>query len=280
MHLPFMKTRLALLAFVVAAAVSAIAHPPVSVVVDAQGYAYYSDLEQVWRVAPDGTKTVAVASVHTHELYLDAQGNLYGENLWYEGEQTDKWGHNVWRRSPDGRVEKVIPNSPGFLTNYSFVRDAAGTMYWANREKGQIEKRLPSGEIRVVTRELKGMSWMMATPNGTLYVLDGGDVVRVTPDGKQTRLARSIGRSKILRPHVHTRHAVMGLWTDRAGNVYAAAWSDGTVKRISPDGTVTVVAQSPGSWGPTGGAFAPNGDMLLLECSFTNKVRLRRLKPR
>lgn len=275
-----MNTRLPLLAFALTLAVSAFAHPPVTVAVDAGGNAYYSDLDQVWKVAPDGTKTVAVPHVHTHELYLDAQGNLYGEHLWYEGEQIDKWGHYVWRRSPSGQVEKIIPNREGFRTSYSFVRDAAGNMYWANQEKGRIEERLTNGTARVVTGELKSMSWMIATPRGTLYVLDGGDLVRVTPDGRQTRLARSLGRTRLIRPHVSAQHAVMGLWLDRSENVYAAAFSEGTVKRISPDGKVTVVAESSGTWSPVGGAFAPNGDMLLLEASFTNQVRLRRLKPR
>jgi hypothetical protein len=73
-----MNARLIVFTFAIAVAAVAVAHPPVSVVLDAQGNAYYSDLDQVWKVAPDGTKTVAVPHVHTHELYLDAQGNLYG----------------------------------------------------------------------------------------------------------------------------------------------------------------------------------------------------------
>lgn len=264
-------------ATVIAAAVPAAAHPPVSVAVDAQGNAYYSDLEQVWKVAPNGTKSVAVAGVHTHELYLDARGNLFGEHLWYEGERTDKWGHYAWRRSPDGRVVKVIPDREGFPRDYSFARDAAGNMYWANREKGRIEKRAPNGKVSLVAGELKGMHWMIATPDATLYVIDGNDLVRVAPDGRTTRLARNVGRTSVLRPQVSARHMVMGLWTDRAGNVYAASYGEGKVKRIAPDGKMSVFAESSGSWGPVGGAFAPNGDLLLLECSFTNQVRLRRI---
>ena len=138
------------LALILLFAATAAAHPSVSVVIDRQGNAYYSDLKQVWKVAPDGTKTVAVPGVHTHELYLDPQGNLYGEHLWYEGERTDKWGHYVWRRSPDGQVVKVIPNTEGFLENYSFVRDAAGNMYLANRERKRLERLAPNGDLLVL----------------------------------------------------------------------------------------------------------------------------------
>jgi len=73
-------------------AVVAGAHPSVSIVIDSGGNVYYSDLEQVWRVAPDGSKTVAVPHVHTHELFLDPQDNLYGEHLWYEGGRHEKVG--------------------------------------------------------------------------------------------------------------------------------------------------------------------------------------------
>jgi hypothetical protein len=274
-----MQMRMLALPALLLIATTAAAHPPVSVVIDRQGNAYYSDLEQVWKVAPDGSKTIAVPRVHTHELFLDPQGSLFGEHLWYEGEQTDRWGHYVWRRSPDGRVEKIIPDRGGFLEHYSFVRDAAGNMYWANRAKGQIEQVTPDGTTNVIARELKGMRWMTVTPRGTVYVIDGGDLVRVTPDRRVTTLARSVGSTSLLRPFA-SRHMVMGLWTDRSENVYAAIYGNATVKRISPDGTTAVVAQSSGTWAPTGGAFAPNGDLLLLECSVTNQVRLRRLKPR
>lgn len=260
-----------------ALALPLVAHPSVSVVVDAQGNAYYSDLAQVWKVAPNGTKTVAVPGVHTHELYLDPQGNLYGEHLWYEGEATDKWGHYVWRRSPDGRVTKIIPNREGFRTTYSFVRDAAGNMYWANRDRQRIEKVAPNGASTVVASNLKNVRWMIAEGDGTLHLIDGADLVRVSPKGAATGVVTKVATPSIFRLQIGTQHAVMGLWTDRAGNVYAAAYANGKVKKITRDGTMTVFAESAGGWSPVGGAFAPNGDLVLLEWSATNKARLRRL---
>ena len=273
-----MKTRLLVLVIVLAGAAAALGHPPVSVVVDAGGNAYYSDLDQVWKVTPGGAKSVAVPHVHTHELYLDAQGNLFGEHVWYEGERTDKWGHYVWRRSPDGRVGKVIPNREGFLQNYGFVRDAAGNMYFASNDRKQVRKRAPNGTISEVARGLTNIRWMIASADGTLHLIDGSDLVRIPPNGAPKRVARNLGDPSFLRVHVSKQHAVMGLWTDRTGNVYAAVYGEGKVKRIAPDGKVTVIAESSGTWSPVGGAFASNGDLLLLECTLTNQVRLRRIK--
>jgi len=253
-----------------------LAHPPVSVVIDARGNVYYSDLEQVWRVAPNGTKSVAVPNVHTHELSLDAQGNLFGEHLWYEGDATKQWGHYVWKRDAAGRISKVIPNTRGFLSNYGFARDAAGNLYWPQRDKGEIRKRAPNGAITRVVGELKAMRWLHATPAGTLYVIDGGDLVRVK-NGRATRIARDLMKTNARRPHVALQHAIMGLWTDRAENVYVADYAHGEVKRITPAGAVSVAHTSTLTWSPIGGAFAANGDLWLLEATVGNAVRVRRV---
>lgn len=114
----------------------AAAHPGVGIVMDSKGNVYYTDLKQVWRIAPDGKRSIAVRDVHTHELYIDRQDNLYGEHLWYEGDATKKWGHRVWRLSPDGTLTDIIPARRGFLDDYDdfhFVHDQNGTMYWAVR---------------------------------------------------------------------------------------------------------------------------------------------------
>jgi sugar lactone lactonase YvrE len=254
------------------------AHPPVSVIVDSRGNVYYSDLEQVWRIAPDGTKRVAVPNVHTHELYLDAQDNLYGEHLWYEGDVTKKWGHYVWRRDPAGRVAKVIPNTEGFRRNYSFVRDRAGNMYFADLEGKTVTKRTPAGKNEILARGFRDIRWMSALPDGTLDFTDAGDVVRITPDKRLTRIARGLAHDTLLRPHASGRHAVQGIWHDRAGTIYLADSAHGQVKRVTNDGKVSVVAESIPPWTPSGGTFAPNGDLLVLEYSVTNQVRVRRVR--
>lgn len=269
--------RTLVLTLLLLAAAPLLAHPGIGIVTDSRGNLFYTDLEQVWRIAPDGRKSVAVPHVHTHELALDAADNLYGEHLWYEGEATNRWGHYVWRRSPDGRVEKVIPPTAGFLTNYSFVRDRSGTMYWADRS--QIMKRLPDGRIAVHARAaFRDVRWLAATPDGVVYVIDGANLLRVAPNGAVTTLARSLSRRSALRPNADERHLLFGIWTDRGGNVYVADFAQARVLRVTQAGKVTAVATSSWPWSPTGGVFAPNGDLWLLEASITNQVRVRRTR--
>jgi hypothetical protein len=246
---------------------SAAAHPGVSIVRDSRGNLYYSDLKQVWVVAPGREPVVAVPNVHTHELYVDASDTLYGEHLWYNGEQVDTWAHSIWKRTRDGKISFVYKARPGFRTDFSFVRDAAGNHYFAQgqevRKNDRVLAHAPFRDIR----------WMTVTRDGVVYLVDGISLVRVTQDGKVKTIVPA------LTSHARVgsdRHRVMGLWTDRFGNVYAAIASDRLVKRITPAGAVTVVAKSPMPWSVSGGLVEPDGTLWLLEY-FVNAVRIRKV---
>jgi len=257
------------------AAASAFGHPSVSVVIDSRGNVFYSDLTQIWRVAPDGSRMIAVPHVHSHELYLDGSDTLYGENLWYNGEKANTWGNSIWKRTPDGRISFVHPPRPGFNEDFSFVRDAAGNQYFAIHDKGEIRRRSPDGRVVTMARApFKDIRWMTCTPNGVVYLIDLLDLVRVTPDGKVTTIARNLSSHALIGDD---RHRVQGVWVDRAGNVYVAASAEREVKRVTPAGRVDVVARSTFPWSPSGGAIAPNGDLWVLEYTITNQQRVRKI---
>ncbi len=284
-HLVRIAAWLALAAF----ATPAKAHPGVGIVRDSRGNIYYTDLKQVWRIAPDGKRAVVVPFVHTHELCLDSQDNLYGEHLWYEGERTDKWGHYVWRMSPDGLVEKIIGPREGFLKDYSFIRDAAGNMYWADRPTSagaptRVRKRAPDGRITEIAAAIfNNVRWMTVTGEGTMYLVDfrGGwsnHLIRVTLDGKVTTVTTELSESRFSIFGISDQHAVMGLATDKNGNVYAAVAGNRVVKKVNPNGEVSVVLRSDAGWYPTGVLPCPGGEMWVLEGSVANTVRARRVR--
>lgn len=258
------------------------AHPGVGIVMDRHGAVYYTDLANVWRIAPDGRKAIVVPGVHTHELWLDPDGTLYGEHLWYNGERLNTWGHRVWRRAPDGAITDVIPATPGFLTGSSFVRDAAGTMYLVDRGDSTVfRKRLPRGAVTswAVCHDCRRVGWPHVTPGGTLYFMDGSDLRRVTPDGRIGTVVPGLTRIRLLRPPMVDGQMAMGLWTDRSGSVYVAVYDAREVRKVAPDGRVSLAARSDNGWGPTGGLVAPDGALWLLENSNANTVRVRRIGP-
>jgi hypothetical protein len=268
---------------VLVAAPAALAHPSVSVVLDRQGTVYYSDLKQVWKVSPDGTKSVAVPGVHTHELWMDAQDNLYGEHLWYDGEEKDTWGHRIWRRRANGTIETYIPAREGFrddFDDFHFVRDATGTMYWVDRGTPcLVRKRGPGGQAVTIARApFRDVRWMTVTARGTVFLVDRHDLVRVDPGGAVRTIARNIADDRRTFGRLD-QHAVMGLWTDAAGNVYAAVYADGVVRKFTPEGAMTEVARSSTPWRPTGGALALDGSLWILEAHMPDAARVRRVPP-
>jgi hypothetical protein len=255
------------------AAATANAHPGVGIVQDSRGNVYFTDLKQVWKLTPEGDKSVAVPNVHTHELCLDAEDNLYGEHLWGEG---GGWRHRVWCLKRDGNLADVIPAREGLLQDYSFVRDRAGNMYWADRgERTVIKKRSPDGKISThATADFRMVQWMTAAPDGTLYLMDGPDLRRVAPDGRVTTLAAKLSEHTAPPAAVSDRNFHMGLWTDDSGNVYVAVAREAVVLKVTADGTTSVAARSTGGWAPSGGMFARDGTLWLLEFETSNSVRV------
>lgn len=254
------------------------AHPGIGIVQDSRGNVYFTDLKQVWKITPDGKQSVAVAAVHTHELYLDADDNLFGEHLSYQG-TTRKWSHRVWRWKPDGTVSDILPTTEGFRTSYSFVRDGQGTMYWAERGRETvIKRRRPDGPPETLgSGGFRQVGWMTATADGTLYFMDAGDLRRIAPDGRMTTVvARLSGQAK--PPATVSEMAYhMGLWTDVDGRVYVAVAAERQVVRVTADGRSTVVARSSDPWSPSGGMLDREGNLWVLEYDFNNVARARRL---
>ncbi len=245
------------------------AHPAVGLVMDRQGNVFYSDLVHVWRIAPDGKKSIAVRDVHTHELAIDSLGNVFGEDSEYLG--GDRYRHRIWRRGTEGRVTDVVPWRDGFWREYGLVRDHAGAMYWlyCPERSCVIRKRTPDGRTTTVAPGVRfnhRINWIAAGVDGSLYVVDGSDLRRISREGHVNTVKRDLGPQ------------MMGLWPDARNNVYVAVYGSRAVVRVSPDGRVATVARTPAPWGPSGVLVAPNGDLWILETSTSNQVRVRRIE--
>lgn len=256
-------------------------HPGVGIVKDSKGNIYYTDLKQVWKIDKDGKKSVVVPNVHTHELYVDGNDELYGEHLWYNGERLDTWGHYAWRLRKSGKLDTVVGPAEGFLTNYSFNRDSLGNHYWAERWKiSRIKKKTPSGEIVTLAEgKFRDIRWMHVTPDGVVYFVDLVDLYRIDKSGQMKLLAKSLSQD-VPPSRQHTiRHAVMGIWLDKENNVYVAVNRENAVKKITPEGKVSSIVKSPALWSPSGGLFDDEGNLWLLESSSINQVRVRKIMP-
>jgi hypothetical protein len=260
-----------------ALATTAAAHPGTSIVQDSCGNVFYTDLVHVWKITPDGKKSIAVRSVHSHELYLDKQDNLYGEHLWYEGDATKKFSHRLWCLKPDGTLIDVMAAREFAESQKNLLRDGAGNQYWAERNVTTvIKKRTPQDHVSAhATSGFRKVSSMIATADGTLYCIDELALRRVSPPGEVTTLAnRLINRTGILKWSPY----VSGLWTDGVGGVYVALYSEHQVIKVEPNGQLVPIVNSPKPWHPSGGTFARDGSLWLLEYNDANQARIRHIQ--
>lgn len=259
------------------------AQPPVSVVMDSRGFVYYSDLQNVWRISPTGSRAVVVIGVYTRQLYIDAENRLYGDDATRD-DITGQPYHRVWRLDPDGSLMDFIPRRAGYLSDYGdfgFVRDRLGVAYVLQRSGGPALVRVgATGRVSRTTLPRRDPGFALPTPDGRVVITAGRDLLRVDPRRRQavvwkTNLARLTPRVV----EVPDKYALMGLWLDRYARVYVAAHSGAAVIRLDPDGEVSIVARSPAGWSPTGGMIGPDESLWLLEYSETGQVRVRRVGP-
>jgi len=257
-----------------------LAHPGIGIVVDSRGNVYYTDLKHVWKIAPDGTKSIAVRNVHTHELAIDREDNVYGEHLWYEGERTDKWGHRIWKLGADGKLTIIVPSREGFRDDYddvSFVRDREGNQYWVDRGDHAVRMRSGDGKVKTVAvSKFRNVRWMTVTPGGVVFFMDLHDLVRAGKDGSVRTIAHGLPVNKKAFLFFTNEHAVMGLAADDEENVYVAVSADQVVRKVTREGKVTDVVKSKTPWAPTGVCVGPNGDIYVLEYA-AMAVRVRKV---
>lgn len=274
-----MKDRI--LMFILAGGMSfcGLAHPGPGIVKDSKGNIYYTDLSAVWKINPSGTKTKVVTGVHTHLLYLDSRDNLYGEHLWYNGEQSDTWGSYAWCLYADGRLDTVHGPLKGFLHGfYSFNRDRWENQYWVQhgpvkkffrtKTDGKIEK---IGEAR-----LEDPGWIKVSPDGRVYFVAGNDLYQLDTNGIFSILTYNIGSMTITRPSMSDPY-VAGLWM-YMDHLYVADYTGRQVKQVGTDGRVRVVARSDSPWSPVSGVFDNQGNLWLLENNMDNTVRVRKIR--
>lgn len=259
-------------------------HPGIGIVRDSKGYVYYTDLKQVWQVSSDGkNKKVVVSGVHTHELAMDKDDNLYGEHLWYEGEKTDKWGHYVWKRSPNGTVSKVIKPTEGFLQKYSFVRDRRGNMYEVERgETCHFWRNSPDGRReKIFSGKFHDIHWQYASANGTLFFVDDNDLYKITPERKLVLVAKDLDDEKGEHSHLGNgghNHNIYGIWEDKNANVYVAVWDKQQVRRIATDGSMKVIWEMSLNQHPVGGLFDEQGNLWLMEYTMpSNTTQVKKI---
>jgi hypothetical protein len=255
------------------------AHPGVGIVKDSKGNIYYTDLHQVWKIT-NGNKTIVVPNVHTHELYIDQDDNLYGEGGDYDA-TTKTFYHYLWIYRSDGILDTIVNRKEAYVVqDFSLARDTNGNEYYIKKflhqpDTSHVYIRTRQGNERIfATGNFKDVNWLHPQDDGTLLYVSKNSIFRIEASGHVQLIKENIGNAKPSFEFSGNRVTIWGVWQDKMKNTYAAVLSDQAVKKIDRNGTVTIAFKSQGNWAPLHGLFDNNNTLWVLESSDKNDVRV------
>lgn len=254
---------------------------PHDVALDEMGNAYVADRDNhvIRKITPSGTVTTMAglagnrgrtdglgdaARFNTpHALAVDTAGNLY---------VADRGNHVVRKITPAGLVTTLAgsPGLPGstdgtgsmarFHCPSGIALDAAGHVFIADSLNLTIRKITPTGLVTTFaglagnrgSADGFGSVARFSTPQGVavdragnVYVADSSNyaIRKITPAGEVTTVAgRANGGSNDGEGRTAGFNNPAGVAVDDSGNLFVADTSNGAIRKIAPDGTVTTLA--------------------------------------
>ncbi len=253
---------------------SLIAHGGVGIVRDPLGNVFYTDLVHVWKIDSKGGKTIAIKDVHTHELWVGADGALFGEHLWYE-ERSDQWMHYVWRLK-SGEFNKIRSAKTGFNKDFSFVRDSQGFMYIVNNENKTIErfKEDVPAKREVVAQIEHFVQWLSISEKDEIFFSDGFSIKKILPGNSPVFIVENLSDSNKPWSFNKNKHDIMGMTITKNGKLFVTYAENRKIISVDVNGKITIEYEGGWPWTPTGILVDNNNVLWILEYSSFNQVRV------
>ena len=193
-------------------------------------------------------------------MVVDPAGNLY---------VADNSNHRIRKITPDGEVSTYAGTglagfSDGDRTQamfnhpYGLAIDVQGNLYVGDVQNHAIRIISPDGMVRTLAGGRKGYSdregdlamfnhphGVVVDANGNVYVADANNntIRKVTPEGSASTLAGNGNDGFVDGSAVNAEFYVpIGIAIDGAGNIYVGDEGNSSIRKITPDGTVTTLA--------------------------------------
>ncbi|MBA3963174.1 MAG: hypothetical protein H0X40_14920 [Chthoniobacterales bacterium] len=194
----------------------------------------------VYRVTPDGTKTVFVSGLTSPSgVAFDAKGNLF---------VADFAANTISMVTPQAVKTTFLS---GLSKPYGLAFDSAGNLYSADIGSGKIFKTTPGGVKSTFASGLNSPAGLAFDHVGNLFETDfgSGQVFKFTPAGAKSTFATGLTSPG-------------GITLDVAGNIYVAD-ATGTVFKFTPAGAKS--ASVTGLSQPTGLVFDRVGNLYVAD---------------
>jgi hypothetical protein len=213
-------------------------------------------------------------------IAVDARGDVYLSNY---GDDT------VDEITPEGHLSVVAGDggagapTPGPATSselgdiYGLAVDGSGDLYIADRTNSVVEKVTPAGILSIAagdgtagaptegpatSSELGDPEGVAVDSHGNLYIVDEGESVieKVTPEGHLSVIAGVAGSGGAPTPGPALESHLSypdGVAVDAAGNVYIADFANFVFEKVTPSGTLSILAGKQAAPGMAGEEGAP-----------------------
>jgi sugar lactone lactonase YvrE/tetratricopeptide (TPR) repeat protein len=227
---------------------------PTALAFDHSGNLFVADhaAETIFKLAPDGTRSVFVTGVRLSEgsgLAFDAADNLFV--LSPSGEY--HVGGTILKFSPDGTRSTF---ATGVGLPYSLAIDSSGNLFVSDWDTGSIYKLTPKGEKSTFATTEIAAKILACDQAGNLFagVPLKHSIFKYEPGGAKSDFATDI--------------IVNTLAIDKAGNVYVGDTGN-TIFKFTPAGAKSDFAKVTTS--PRGFAFDSSGNLFVVE-SFSGAI--------
>jgi sugar lactone lactonase YvrE len=229
---------------------------PKGVAVDSAGNVYVADSENhtIRKVTPAGVVTTLAGRAGSPG-FVNATGSAARFN-YPDGVAVDNAGNVYVAESINSAIRKVTPSGvvTTLASNLSFPScvavDKVGELYVGVRNA--ILKVTQGGVVTTLAGVAGGdCGGQICDPKGVavdsagnVYVANGTTILKVTTDGVVTMLAGlagSPGSSDGVGSDARFNGAI-GVAVDSTGNLYVTDQGNSTIRKLTPDGTVTTIA--------------------------------------
>lgn len=253
------------------------AHPSYGLVVLENGTVYFVDVLHhegaLWKYTPEQGLSRVLDGVHSHYLFQDANGRIWGTDHDYiPSRETNR--NSLWQLTPDEeKVNWILPTEdPSQFSGVNFVVDRQARVYFPY--ENQIFRRTPErSPRRFIDHQFGRIMCLSMDEADRLFVADterkGGSLYRVDPNGMIHLLADELKEENpVDPPFPESRfNLLFGVNLDIDGHVYVANSGSRRIWKITPEGEKKAIYHSRAPWYPMA-AVEVNGLLYVMEAAY------------